>query len=46
VQRRINDATIKCATEDKPRKIATVRPIGVSNKVTGGAYVLPGGPDI
>lgn len=34
------------AKEERPKKIATVKPTGVSNKVTGGAKVDPGGPDI
>jgi hypothetical protein len=37
---------MKCARADSPRKIATVKPTGVLNKVTGSAKVDPGGPDI
>ena len=39
-------ATKKWKKAERPKKIATVKPIGVSNNVTGGAYVVPGGPDI
>lgn len=37
---------MKCASADRPRKIATVKPTGVLNRVTGGAKVDPGGPAI
>ena len=39
-------ATKKWKKADRPKKIATVNPIGVLNKTTGSAYVVPGGPDI
>jgi hypothetical protein len=37
---------MKCASADRPRKIATVRPIGVSKSVIGSAKEVPGGPVI
>jgi hypothetical protein len=39
-------ATMKWASADRPRNIATVNPIGVSKSVTGSAKVVPGGPVI
>jgi len=36
-------ANMKCARADRPRNIATVSPIGVSNKTTEGAKDDPGG---
>jgi hypothetical protein len=37
---------MKCASADRPRKIATVNPIGVSKSVIGSAKEVPGGPVI
>jgi hypothetical protein len=37
---------MKCASADKPRKIATVKPTGVLKRTTGSANEEPGGPDI
>ncbi|CAB4831125.1 unannotated protein [freshwater metagenome] len=37
---------MKCANADRPKKIATVRPIGVLNRTTGEANDDPGGPDM
>ena len=37
---------MKCASADRPRKIPTVNPIGVSKSVIGSAKVVPGGPVI
>ena len=39
-------ATMKCASADRPRNIATVNPIGVSKSVIGSAKEVPGGPVI
>jgi hypothetical protein len=39
-------ATKKWKKDESPRKIATVKPTGVVNNVTGGAKVDPGGPDM
>jgi hypothetical protein len=37
---------MKWASAESPKKIATVKPIGVLKRTTGSAYVVPGGPDM